>query len=127
MGLSPISSSALPAWSLFGILSDYKSWKVYRPMQFRVPYVTHHIQADGQILDMALPPEDFYLDYLLQLDRSYRRKTCKTVLLRHSILNIHNVYIYSIYNIHNVYILSKQINWTSNYQQKIYKFVHIKS
>lgn len=47
-----------------------------------VPCVIHHIQADGQILDMVLPPEDFYLDYPLQLDHSYRRKTCKTLLFK---------------------------------------------
>ena len=48
----------------------------------RVPCVTHHIQADGQILDMVLPPVDFYLDYPLQLDHSYRHKTCKTLLFK---------------------------------------------
>lgn len=48
----------------------------------RIPCVTHHIQADEQILDMVLPPEDFYLDYPLQLDHSYRHKTCKTLLFK---------------------------------------------
>lgn len=50
-----------------------------------IPCVIHHIQADGQIVDMVLPPEDFYLDYPLQPDHSYRHKTCKTLLLKHSI------------------------------------------
>lgn len=52
----------------------------------RIPCVTHHKQADGQILDMVLLPEGFYLDYPLQLDHFYRRKTYKTLLLRHPIL-----------------------------------------
>lgn len=48
-----------------------------------VPCVIHHKRADEQTLDMALPPEDFCSDYLLQLDHSYRHKTWKTPLLRH--------------------------------------------
>jgi hypothetical protein len=49
-----------------------------------IPCVTHHKQADGRILDMVLPPADFYLGYPLQLDHSYTHKTCKTLLLRDS-------------------------------------------
>lgn len=83
-----------------------------------VPCVTHHIQADGQILDMVLPPEDFYLDYPLQLDHSYRRKTCKTWLFKAFYPKKLAAYI--------MLIQLQQANYVY-FQQKFYKFVHIKS
>lgn len=47
-----------------------------------IPCVAHRTQADERISDMALPPEDFYLDFPLQLDHSYIHKTCKTLSFR---------------------------------------------